>query len=110
MVRDASVLATSACPVRPEFFHYYDTTKYLRNESIILKQQFKTEDWISMTDAARLRGVSRAAIADLVRRRRLKSYEIGGRKLVNKAEILAFQPHPIGRPRKKSIKTKSSKK
>lgn len=63
-----------------------------------------------MTNAASLRGVSRAAIADLVKRGKLKSYEIGGRKLVNKAEVMAFQPQRVGRPRKKSVKEKSSKK
>ena len=55
-----------------------------------------------MTAAARLRGVSRPAIADLVRRGRLHSYQIGERKLVNKSDVLAFQPKPIGRPPKKN--------
>jgi excisionase family DNA binding protein len=59
-----------------------------------------------MTAAARLRGVSRPAIADLVRRGRLHSYRIGERQLVNKSEILAFKPQPIGRPPKKEIKKK----
>lgn len=58
-----------------------------------------------MTDAARLRDVSRAAIADLVRRGKLRSYEIGGRKLVNKSEVVRFQPQPIGRPPKKKPTT-----
>lgn len=62
-----------------------------------------------MTNAASLRGVSRAAIADLVKRGKLKSYEIGGRKLVNKAEVTAFQPQPIGRPRKKNVKKRPGK-
>lgn len=55
-----------------------------------------------MTAAARLRGVSRPAIADLVRRGRLRSYQIGERKLVSKSEVVAFRPKPIGRPSKKS--------
>lgn len=63
-----------------------------------------------MAEAARQRRVSRNAIANLVRRGKLKSYEIGGRKLVNKAEVMAFQPLPIGRPRKKSVKERSGKK
>jgi len=63
-----------------------------------------------MAEAARLRGVSRNAIANLVRRGKLKSYEVGGRKLVNKSEVMAFQPQPIGRPRKKSVKGRSGKK
>lgn len=63
-----------------------------------------------MAEAARLRGVSRNAIANLVRRGKLKIYEIGGRRLVNKAEVMAFRPLPIGRPRKKSVKEKPGKK
>ena len=59
-----------------------------------------------MTAAARLRGVSRPAIADLVRRGRLHSYQIGERQLVSKSEVLAFKPQPIGRPQKKEIKRK----
>jgi hypothetical protein len=62
-----------------------------------------------MAAAARFRGVSRAAIADLVRRGRLHSCKIGDRTLVNKGEVLVFQPKSIGRPRKTALK-KSAKK
>ncbi len=62
-----------------------------------------------MTAAARLRGVSRAAIADLVRRGRLSSCQIGDRKLVNKSEVVAFQPQPLGRPSKKGARKKSAR-
>ena len=72
-------------------------------------REFDPADWISMTSAASLRGVSRAAIADLVQRGRLQSLEIGGRRLVNKSEVLAFQPKPIGRPPKKGEKKELSK-
>jgi hypothetical protein len=66
-----------------------------------------------MAAAARLRGVSRAAIADLVRRGRLQSCRIGDRTLVNKGDVLIFEPKSIGRPRntvsKKSVKKKPKK-
>jgi len=62
-----------------------------------------------MAEAARLRGVSRSAIVNLARRGKLQSYEVGGRKLVNRTEVLAFQPQPIGRPVKKIVRTKSKK-
>ena len=62
-----------------------------------------------MAEAARLRGVSRNAIANLVRRGKLKSYEIGGRKLVNASEVLVFQPESIGRPPKKKSVNKVTK-
>src|SRR4051812_39844851 len=48
-------------------------------------------DWVSQAEAARLRGVSRQAIAKLVRHGRLTSVVIGGHTLVSRAEVLAFQ-------------------
>lgn len=56
-------------------------------------------DWISQAEAARLRGVSRQAIALLVKRGRLSVFLIGGRHLVNRKEIERFKPEEPGRPR-----------
>lgn len=47
-------------------------------------------DLISQTEAARMRGVSRPAIADLIERGRLSSVEIGGRRLVYRSEVESF--------------------
>lgn len=58
------------------------------------------EDWISQAEAARLRGVSRQAIARLVQRGRLKILHIGGRTLVRRKDIERFEPEPAGRPPK----------
>jgi excisionase family DNA binding protein len=49
------------------------------------------QDLISQAEAARLRGVSRAAIRDLIRRGRLRSIEVAGRGLVYKSEVEAFE-------------------
>lgn len=54
-------------------------------------------DWISQAEAARLRGVSRQAIAKLVKKGRLKSIIIGGHSLVNRDEIIGFEPLQAGR-------------
>jgi predicted DNA-binding protein (UPF0251 family) len=56
-------------------------------------------DWISQAEAARLRGVSRQAIALLVKRGRLSVFKIAGRLLVNRKEIEQFKPEEPGRPR-----------
>lgn len=56
-------------------------------------------DWISQAEAARLRGVSRQAIALLVKRGRLSVLRIGGRLLVNRKEIERFKSEQPGRPR-----------
>lgn len=56
-------------------------------------------DLISQTEAARLRGVTRAAIQDLVRRRRIRSVNVGGRALVYRSEIESYEKGEPGRPR-----------
>jgi excisionase family DNA binding protein len=53
-------------------------------------------DLISQAEAARLRGVTRAAIRDLIRRNRLRSISVGGRELVYKREVLAFEKDKPG--------------
>jgi excisionase family DNA binding protein len=57
-------------------------------------------EWISQAEAARLRGVSRQAIALLVKKRRLSVLKIGGRLLVRRKEVEEFTPEPAGRPPK----------
>lgn len=56
------------------------------------------EEWISQAEAARLRGVSRQAIARLVKRGRLTTLTVGGHVLVKKSEVLEFAPRSAGRP------------
>ena len=56
-------------------------------------------DWISQADASRVRGVSRQAIAKLVGNGRLRTLKIGGRLFVSRADVLAFEPNPSGRPK-----------
>lgn len=59
-------------------------------------------DWVTQSEAARLRNVTRQAIARLVGNGRLRTLDIGGRSFVNRADVLAFQPHRAGRPRRAS--------
>jgi excisionase family DNA binding protein len=49
------------------------------------------EDLITIREAAELRGVSVAAIGELVRRGRLSSFEKFGRKLVSRREVEGFE-------------------
>lgn len=55
-------------------------------------------EWISQAEAARLRGVSRQAIAILVKKGRLPILKIGGRLLVRRKDVESFRPEPAGRP------------
>ena len=50
------------------------------------------DDWISQVEAARIRNVSKQAIAKLIRRNRLLAREIGGRMLVRRSEVEALVP------------------
>jgi hypothetical protein len=68
------------------------------NKTINNKQDLS--DWISQTEAARLRGVSRQAIAKLVKKGRLKVLVVGGYTFVSKAEITSFEMQAAGRPKK----------
>jgi excisionase family DNA binding protein len=59
------------------------------------------EDWVSQSEAARLRGTTRQAIARLVARGRISVLAVGGRKLVRRSEIIAFEATPAGRKSKR---------
>ncbi len=60
--------------------------------------QDSSAEWISQAEAARLRGVSRQAIARLVKRGRLRVLKIGGRLLVRREDVERFIPEQPGRP------------
>lgn len=59
---------------------------------------FDPAEWLSQADAARLRGVTRQAIAKLVTAGRFRTLEIGGHVLVNRHDVEAFTPAKAGRP------------
>jgi hypothetical protein len=60
-----------------------------------------SDDLITQAEAARLRGVSRAAISDLVKRRKLKVKKIGAVTFVSRSEVINYSPEVGGRPPKK---------
>lgn len=62
-------------------------------------------DLMRQSSAARLRGVSPAAIAQLISRGRLKAYDIDGVPHVSRREVLNIErqtpgPKPNGKPKK----------
>lgn len=57
-------------------------------------------DWITQAEAARLRHVTRQAIGRLVGSGRFRTMEIGGRPFVNRSDVLAYEPHLPGRPKR----------
>lgn len=61
-------------------------------------------DLISISEAARLRGVSHATIQDLIGRGKLVAVEVGGRRLLSRVQVEGFRPGAPGRPPKNSVK------
>lgn len=66
---------------------------FMKNEDL--------SELISISEAAKIRGVTHGAIQDLIRRGKLSAVEIGGRRLLNRSEVETFKPKSIGRPKKK---------
>lgn len=60
------------------------------------KDEDVMSDLISQAEAARIRGVTRAAIRDLIRRQRLRSVKVGGRELVFRSDIESFEKEKPG--------------
>jgi excisionase family DNA binding protein len=71
---------------------------------------FDPSAWISQSEAARLRGVSRQAISDLIKKNRFRTLEIGGKTLLNRSDVEAYRPQQPGPAPKKRIGAKKSKK
>ena len=70
-----------------------------------------SKKYLSQAEAARLRGVSKQAIAALIQRGRLTPVEVGGRIVVLRSEIEGFVARPkFGNPPKKATSQKVSQK
>ena len=61
-------------------------------------------EWVSLAEAARLRGVTRQAMSKLVKNGRFRTINAGGRQLVHKEEVVAYKALTPGRPAGKSEK------
>ena len=117
MVRDTSVLTHWRVPLsgsRSGQYYGLETklsggySKYLIKSSTYNES---LENCISQAEAARIRGVSNQAIADLIARGRLTTVHVAGKTLVLRSEVESFVPQPkLGRPPKKTATKKSTKK
>jgi predicted DNA-binding protein (UPF0251 family) len=56
------------------------------------------DDLITQADAARLRGVSRASINELVKKGRFRIYTIAGQQFLSRTQVMSFVPDVGGRP------------
>ena len=80
-------------------------TKPLKKPSEVIERKTRGK-YISQAEAAGIRGVSKQAIADLIRRARLTAVIVADRTLLIRSEVEAFVPQPrTGRPPKNKTRT-----
>jgi hypothetical protein len=60
------------------------------------KKSTDLSELITPTQAARLRGVTRAAITSLIKRHRLHTVEIAGRTFLRRSDVENFAPEKPG--------------
>ena len=60
----------------------------------------RLEDYMTISEAAEKRKITRQAVWALVKRGRIRSVQVGTTWLVNKTDIENYEPHAGGRPRK----------
>jgi hypothetical protein len=58
-------------------------------------------NWVSLAEAARIRGVSRQAIVKLVNNARFETLKVGGRTFVDSRQVSDYQSRRAGRPSKR---------
>jgi excisionase family DNA binding protein len=62
-------------------------------------KKIEADQWVSQAEAARIRRVSRQAIARLVKKGRFRSLEIGGRLLLERTDVEHYKAEAPGRPK-----------
>jgi excisionase family DNA binding protein len=76
-------------------------------QELFSQMKIDLSEVVSIKEASEMRGVSTQAIYDLIKRGRLTTVKVGGRKLLLRKEVEAFEPNITGRPRKDSAAAKS---
>jgi excisionase family DNA binding protein len=61
------------------------------------QETFLADDWVSQAEAARIRGVSRQAIARLIKRGRFRTLTIGGKVLLRRTDVKNYKRELPGR-------------
>jgi predicted DNA-binding protein (UPF0251 family) len=84
-------MTNSEIPVRQD-----SSTSQVKISIEKFRKSVRPEGWISQAEAARIRGVSQQAIDNLVKRNRFKTLKLGGKTLLNRADVENYQPHPPG--------------
>lgn len=74
--------------------------KQLESPTTLSKKDLGADNWISQSQAARIRGVTPQAIENLMKKGRFRTLRIGGRVLLDRRDVENYKPKRTGRPRK----------
>ncbi len=77
-----------------------DKRNGLNNSTTLSKKKLLIRDWVSQSEAARIRNVTPQAIGRLIKKGRFRTLEIAGKVLLHRREVENYKPKPTGRPRK----------
>jgi excisionase family DNA binding protein len=77
-----------------------DKLKRLKNSTTLSKKNLVANEWVSQSEAARIRGVTPQAIGRLIKKERFRTLRIGGKVLLDRHEVENYKPKRTGRPRK----------
>ena len=64
--------------------------------------------YLTVTQVAEMRGISRQAVLESISRGTLKATKIGNQWLIRRKDVEQFVPHPGGKPKKKARRRKLS--
>jgi hypothetical protein len=78
-----------------------DKLNRLKNSTTLSKKKSLTKEWVSQSEAARIRNVTPQAIGRLIKKGRFRTLEIAGKVLLDRHEVKNYKPKPTGRPRKR---------
>ena len=76
-------------------------TNSFNNSTIFSEKELASGNWISQSEAARIRGVTPQAIGRLIKKGRFRVLKIGEKVFLNRREVENYRPKPTGRPRKR---------
>jgi hypothetical protein len=77
-----------------------DKRNRLNNATTLSKKKVVTKEWVSQSEAARIRSVTPQAIGRLVKKGRFRTLQIAGKVLLDRREVENYEPKQTGRPRK----------
>lgn len=74
-----------------------------------LSKEPAADPWVSQAEAARIRGISRQAIAKLIKKQRFRVLRVGGRLFLRRRDVEHYRAERPGRPKNERKNTRAKK-